>query len=111
MKSTMSSWAHELLNVLSAHQGRDKGIGAKALAALMRTNPRQLRRLISEARHEGLAICGHPTTGYYVPVTAEELAQSCAFLEHRAMHSLQLLSRMRRVSMPALMGQLLLNQS
>lgn len=101
-----------VLNALTRHQGAENGIGAKALAAEVGVPPRQLRRLISQCRDEdGVAICGHPTTGYYMACTPDELAQSCAFLEHRALHSLRLLSRMKKVSLPELLGQLKLNQA
>lgn len=102
----------ELLNTLSRHQGRDNGINARRLAELLNVPPRQLRRLISRCRDEdGVAICGHPSTGYYMACTPDELAESCAFLEHRALHSLRLLSRMKKVSLPELLGQLKLNQA
>jgi len=101
----------QLLNALARHQGRDQGIPAKALAAELGLPPRRMRKLISGLRDEGIAICGKPTTGYFVPTTPEELAESCAFLEHRALHSLRLLSRMKRVAMPTLLGQLMLNQA
>lgn len=102
----------KLLNVLSQHQGAAKGIGAKALATQLGVPPRQLRRLISRCRDEdGVAICGHPRTGYYMAVTPAELAQSCAFLEHRALHSLRVLSRMKAVSLPDLLGQMKLNKA
>ena len=101
-----------LLNTLARHQGADKGIAAKALAAELGMPPRQLRRLISRCRDEdGVAICGHPKTGYYMAVSPEELAASCAFLEYRALHSLRLFSRMKKVSLPDLLGQLKLNQA
>lgn len=101
-----------LLNALSRHQGRDNGIRARDLAAELGVPPRQLRKLISACRDEdGHAICGTPRTGYYVAVSPEELLQSCAFLEHRALHSLRLLSRMKKVSLLSLMGQLMLNQA
>lgn len=102
----------QLLNALALHQGRDRGIAARALAETMGVPQRQLRRLISRCRDEdGVAICGHPSTGYYMAVTPEELQESCAFLEHRALHSLRLLSRMKNVSLPDLLGQLKLNQA
>lgn len=101
----------ELLNALSQHQGRDTGIGARALAAELAIPPRRLRTLVSECREEGIAICGHPATGYFMATTPEELQQTCAFLEHRAMHSLRKLSRMKKVSLPDLMGQLMLSQA
>lgn len=100
-----------LLNALSAHQGRDNGICAKDLAARLGVPPRRLRRLISAAREDGIAICGKPESGYFVPTTPDELEETCAFLEHRALHSLRKLSRMKRVALPTLLGQLMLNQA
>jgi hypothetical protein len=72
--------------------------------------PRRLRRLISVAREQGVPICGTPATGYYMPRTPEELNSACAFLRHRALHSLRLMSVMQRVALPTLLGQLLLSQ-
>ena len=100
-----------LLNALSPHQGAENGIQAKHLAAKLGIPPRQLRRLVSAAREDGIAICGRPTTGYFMPVTPAELQETCAFLENRAMHSLRKLSRMKRVALPILLGQMLLNQA
>lgn len=104
--TTMTS----LLNALSRHQGRDRGISARDLAAELDVPPRQLRKLVSAAREEGIAICGKPASGYFMAVTPEELQETCAFLEHRALHSLRKLSRMKRVSLPVLLGQLMLSQ-
>ncbi len=96
-----------LLNLLARHQGAAHGIKARDLAAQLGVPPRRLRLLISRCRDEdGVAICGHPSTGYYMACTPDELAASCAFLEHRALHSLRLLSRMKKVSLPDLLGQL-----
>lgn len=103
--------ANQLLNVLSQHQGRSNGVSAGDLAARTGLSQRQLRKRISALRDEGIAICGKPGTGYFIPVTPEELQESCAFLEHRALHSLRLLSRMKKVSLPDLLGQLKLNQA
>lgn len=111
MESSMTTKT-TLLNLLSRHQGCENGISAKALATDLGVPPRQLRRLISRCRDEdGLAICGHPNTGYFMATTANDLAASCEFLEHRALHSLRLLSRMKKVSLPELLGQLKLNQA
>lgn len=102
----------QLLNALSRHQGAANGIRAKALAEALGIPPRHLRRLVSRCRDEdGVAICGHPSTGYYMACTPAELALGCAFLEHRALHSLRLLSRMRNVSLPELVGQLKLTEA
>jgi len=104
-----------LINALAKHQGQANGVSAEALAreiGMFEANgPRRLRKLISELREQGFAICAKPATGYFVPVTPEELSESCAFLEHRALHSLRLLSRMKNVALPELLGQLKLNQA
>lgn len=100
-----------LLNLLSRHQGAANGISAHHLAETMHVPMRQLRRLISGAREDGIAICGRPATGYFMPQTPEELHETCAFLEHRALHSLRKLSRMKKVALPVLLGQLALNQA
>jgi biotin operon repressor len=100
----------DLLNAMSKHLGADKGASADGLATELRCSPRQLRRLISAAREQGAAICGHPGTGYYMPTTAEELDRGCEFLKARALGSLRLLCQMKRISMPVLAGQLNLNQ-
>ena len=102
----------DVINALAQHLGRDKGIGARLLAAQLGVSMRTLRKLISMCRErDGAAICGHPVTGYYIAVTPEDLEETCRFLEQRALHSLRLLSRMRRMSMPDLVGQLRLNQA
>lgn len=103
--------AAELLNVLSAHQGRENGISAERLAAKCETTERHLRALVGELREEGVAICARPETGYFVAVTPEELQESCKFLHDRALRSLLLASRMQQISLPELLGQLKLNQA
>lgn len=99
-----------LINVMASHQGHDNGIAAEDLAQAIGVPVRRLRHLVSAARRQGLALCGTPRTGYYVAATGPELLESTEFLRRRALHSLQLLSTMRRVSLPTLVGQLLLAQ-
>jgi len=65
-----------LLNAMARHQGAEQGIGARALAEELGMSARRLRHLITLAREEGHAICGHPTSGYYMPTTPEELLTS-----------------------------------
>lgn len=97
---------HDLLTVLARHRGRDNGIAVKALAAEMEISDRQVRELVSELRMGGHAVCGHPRDGYYIAETPEEMEETCQFLRNRAMHSLQLESRLRNIPMPDLLGQL-----
>lgn len=100
----------DLLNALARHQGAGHGVHADVLAARLHITPRQLRKLIAAAREDGIAICGTPRAGYHIAATADELEAACEFLRRRALHSLRSLSRMQRVAMPVLLGQLLLAQ-
>lgn len=102
----------ELLNVLSRHRGAANGISVERLRRSTGQGERRLRMLISELRREGVAICGKPVTGYFIAETASELDEFCIkYLEARAMHSLTLSSRLRKIPLPVLAGQLFLNQA
>jgi hypothetical protein len=102
----------QLLNVLSHHRGQASGIHVDQLAKQTGTPARVLRKLISDLRSEGTAICGTPTTGYFIAETAQELDTFCIkYLEARAMHSLTLSSRLRKIPLPVLAGQLFINQA
>jgi len=97
---------NQLLNLLSHHIGRGNGVGVKQLALQLDTTERHVRKLVSELRDEGNAICGTPADGYYIAANAEELQHTCDFLRSRAMHSLTLESRLRNIPLPDLLGQL-----
>lgn len=88
------------------HTGRARGIGAAALASRLGVAERMLRSLISAAREDGVAIAGTPATGYFVAETGAELEECCRFLRDRAMHSLRIESRLRKIPLPELLGQL-----
>ena len=105
----MSPKASALLAYLSAHIGADKGVTCKQIAAFIGWNERDVRTFVSELRDEGHAVCGHPRTGYFIAESPEELERSCNFLRMRALHSLGLEARLRKISLPALLGQLNLN--
>ncbi|WP_290890603.1 hypothetical protein [Arenimonas sp.] len=91
------------------HVGRANGITAESLARRVGINERMLRELITEARMQGIAIAGTPTSGYFVAATGAELEECCKFLRSRAMHSLVVEARLRKVALPELVGQLLIN--
>jgi hypothetical protein len=67
---------------------------------------RVARQLISELRNEGHHVCAHPSAGYFIAETADELDATCKFLTDRALSSLKQVAAMKRVSMPDLYGQL-----
>lgn len=96
----------DLLQLLSDHVGSENGLPAKTLGVILGITERQVRELVSALRLEGVAVCGTPQTGYYIAANAAELDETCQFLRNRAMHSLQLESRLRKIPMPDLLGQL-----
>lgn len=102
----MMATKHDLMAQMVFHCGGKNGISAKQLAAQLNCEERRVRTLITEAREDGIAICGHPTTGYYVAETAEEMQATLDFLKDRAMHSLKLASTLSKIPMADLIGQL-----
>lgn len=96
----------QALAVLARHIGSGNGITAAALAEALHTMPRQVRALITELRLDSVAVCGTPKTGYYIAATADELETTCQFLRGRALHSLTLESRLRKLPLADLVGQL-----
>lgn len=99
-----------------AHRGQANGIHARHLADKLGLpgdhGLRRLRTAISDLREIGVPIAGTPETGYFVAATVDELDDFCIkFLESRAMHSLKLSSRLRRIPLPQLCGQLLLKET
>jgi hypothetical protein len=67
---------------------------------------RRLRQVIEALRNAGHPICAHPSHGYYLAATDDELDRSCVFLTDRAMTSLRQVCAMKRVALPDLRGQL-----
>lgn len=97
---------YKLLHALSGHLGRGRGVSVEDLSARVAVPVRQVRRGISALRQDGVAICGKPRHGYYIANSPEELEETCQFLRSRAMHSLVLEARLRKLPLPALLGQL-----
>ncbi len=67
---------------------------------------RQVRKAVEAMRREGKPICATPEGGYYLAESESELSETIAFLRARAMTSLTQIARLRRVSLPVLMGQM-----
>lgn len=97
---------HDLLRVLEQHIGSGNGIGCQAIARALGIDERSVRKLVSEARREGAGIGSHPTRGYYMAESAEEIDHCCAFLRKRALHSLSLEATLRKTTLPDLIGQM-----
>ena len=114
----MSQLSHEkVLDALMVFRGKEAGqtartivqalLGADATAA----DERRLRMIVEELRMEGHPICAHPSSGYYIAASGEEIEEAIAFLHARAMTSLRQIARLRRVALPDLLGQMRLEVS
>ncbi len=97
---------HDVLVALQSHIGHNNGITAEQLALQLGVEKRQVRHLITELRLDAHAVCGHPKTGYFIAANNQEIEDTCAFLRSRAMHSLALESRLRKTTLPELLGQM-----
>ncbi len=95
-----------LLALLSLHIGEAAGITAEQITLATCIPKRRVRAMVSELRLEGVAVCGHPRDGYYIAANAAEIEHTCEFLRARALHSLTLESRLRKIPLPDLLGQL-----
>ena len=97
---------HNLLSIIMLHYGKARGIHVKELANQLGTSERRVRKLVTQCREDGIAICGQPNTGYFVALTSEELHETLDFLKDRALHSLKLMSKLSNIPMADLIGQL-----
>ena len=96
----------DLMALMVFHKGSHYGISAKQIAQELQVTERKIRQLVTECREDGHAICGHPSTGYFVAETKEEMQETLDFLKHRALHSLKLMSTLSKKPMAELVGQL-----
>jgi len=96
----------DLMALMVHHSGKSKGISCARIASLLDIPERRVRHLVTELRDDGTVICGHPSTGYYVANTHEELDETLDFLKNRALHSLKLHSKLSGLPLADLIGQL-----
>lgn len=111
MRLTNDSDRNRLLTVLSRHIGAANGCSVRQLARAVFGDAgdgpqRYVRQLIVELREAGEHVCAHPSTGYFIAETEDELDATCTYLYRRSMTSLQQIAAMKRVSLPDLAGQL-----
>lgn len=93
----------------SFHCGRANSVHCDRLAAKVNVDARSIRHAIEALREDCVAVVGTPKTGYYIATTSDELKEGCAFLIKRAMGTLRLASRIKKISLPELLGQIQLN--
>lgn len=99
-----------LLTVLAAsHTGAQNSISGAALAAQMGIKPRTVRALVLRLRENAIAVCGSPETGYFIAATPDELEATCKLLQAHGIHQLTVAARMRKTTLPELLGQMTLS--
>lgn len=109
-----------LKTVLMQHVGASRKIGMGELYERVfcegyqhRINDtRVLRKLITELRHEGIAICSKKSRsggGYWLASAGSELDDYCEDLKVEALKKLAIVSKLRRTTLPALIGQMQMN--
>ena len=108
-----------ILMIMSGHVGQGRKIGMGELYEQVfeetydhRINDtRRLRKLITELRRDGVAICSVAARsggGYWLASAGSELAGYCASLRNRALKILGMEARIRKISMSEMMGQMAL---
>ena len=101
-----------VLAAFARHIGEAEGVSARDLVGeiaglfAVDADERRLRSVIEELRREGMHICGHPSTGYYLAANDDELQRTCNFLFERSITGLEQIAAMQKVSLPDLRGQL-----
>jgi biotin operon repressor len=95
-----------VLDALKSHIGCSRGVTARELAAAAGLTERDVRHQVSALREEGIGVCGHPRTGYFIAANADELQITVDYLKARAMHSLRIASRLTKIPLVDLIGQL-----
>jgi hypothetical protein len=101
-----------LIDLLRAQTGPQNGLHVHELAELLTGEAknqgtwRNIRSVIKGLRLQGWPICGHPSRGYYWASSPEDLQATITFLRDRAMSSLLQISKLKKVAIPLLEGQL-----
>jgi len=110
-------WRSRLLAELSRHVGEINAIGMAELYEAVfggawrhRINDtKKLRELVTEMRNEGIPICSVPSScggGYYLASAGSELKNYTERDKKRALRILSRVSRIEKISLPELLGQM-----
>ena len=94
------------INVMQNHIGKANAISGEDLARGLGTSPREMRKMTDAVIDEGIALCSHPANGYWIAQNATELEATCQFHRQRALHELSKEAKLRKLTLPDLLGQL-----
>lgn len=117
-----TGYGHEarLLSILTRHIGEEKAIGMGELYERVFGKPyqhrindtRKLRKLITELRYSGTLIGetrSNTGGGYYLARSVSEMNEFFNRRTHEALKKLHMVSCMKKVGLPELMGQMIMN--
>ena len=110
----------KILMVLSRHVGEEKAIDMGELYSRVFNEPythkinhtRRLRTIITALRRKGVPIGSTAAKnggGYYLVRAGSELDSYCGRLRRAALNKLSMEAKLRKISMPELLGQMQLN--
>lgn len=108
---------NKLMKVMSKHPGKARAIGMGDLYEAVFDRPykskingtRALRRVITKLREEGFPICSTPGSedgGYYMASSGSDLEQFCASLRNQGLRKLALEAKLRKKTLPDLLGEI-----
>lgn len=94
------------------HVGQKKAISVARLVHELLGHPgvaadeRRVREIVAHLRMHAYPICAHPSKGYFIGETEEEIKETCNYLYSRAMTSLKQVSGLTRRALPDIKGQM-----
>jgi len=75
--------------------GQANGKSVATLAFEIGATERAIRKLREELVEDGVPVCAHPTTGYFIAATHAEVQANYDWLRGRGLHELTLAARLR----------------
>lgn len=96
----------DFINIMQNHIGKANAISGEDLARCLGTSPREMRKMTDTVIAEGIALCSHPANGYWIAANPIELEATCQFHRSRALHELAKEAKLRKLTLPDLLGQL-----
>ncbi len=76
-------------------RGAGNGQSVETLAYILDVNPRQIRKQVDALIEEGVCVCAHPATGYFIAEDWAEVDTTYEYLRKRGLRSLHKAAALR----------------